>query len=91
MPRDRLSRFELRLVVKHQRRMPGFDDHVISMYARSMTVREIRGHLLEWYGTEVSPDLISTITDEVIEEVTQWRQRPLEAMHSITYSDAWRL
>jgi transposase-like protein len=68
VPRDRLSSFEPKLVAKHQRRMPGFDDHVISMYARGMTVREIQGHLLELYGTEVSPDLISTITDEVIEE-----------------------
>ncbi|MEC4722192.1 transposase, partial [Noviherbaspirillum sp. CPCC 100848] len=64
VPRDRLSSFEPKLVAKHQRRMPGFDDHVISMYARGMTVREIQGHLLELYGTEVSPDLISTITDE---------------------------
>jgi len=91
VPRDRLSSFEPRLVAKHQRRMPGFDDHVISMYARGMTVREIRAHLLELYGTEVSPDLISTITDEVIEEVTQWQQRPLEAMYPIVYFDALRL
>jgi transposase-like protein len=91
VPRDRLSSFEPKLVAKHQRRMPGFDDHVISMYARGMTVREIQGHLLELYGTEVSPDLISTITDEVIEEVTQWQQRPLEAMYPIVYFDALRL
>ena len=71
--------------------MPGFDDHVISMYARGMTVREIQAHLLELYGTEVSPDLISTITDEVIDEVTQWQQRPLEAMYPIVYFDALRL
>jgi transposase-like protein len=79
IPRDRLSSFEPRLVAKHQRRMSGFDDHVISMYARGMSVREIQAHLLELYGTEVSPDLISTITDEVLEEVAQWQQRPLEA------------
>lgn len=66
MPRDRLSSFEPKLVAKHQRRMPGFDDHVFSMCARGMSVREIQAHLLELYGTEVSPDLISTITDEVI-------------------------
>jgi transposase-like protein len=71
--------------------MPGFDDHVISMYARGMSVREIQGHLLELYGTQVSPDLISTITDEVLEEVTQWQQRPLEAMYPIVYFDALRL
>ena len=69
IPRDRLSSFEPQLVAKGQRRMPGFDDQVISMYARGMSVREIQGHLLELYGTEVSPMLISTITDEVIEEV----------------------
>jgi putative transposase len=91
IPRDRLGSFEPKLVAKHQRRMPGFDDHVISMYSRGMSVREIQAHLLELYGTEVSPDLISTITDEVIEEVTQWQQRPLEAMYPIVYFDALRL
>lgn len=91
VPRDRLATFEPKLVAKHQRRMPGFDDHVIGMYARGMSVREIQGHLLELYGTEVSPDLISTITDEVLEEVAQWQQRPLEAMYPIVYFDALRL
>ncbi len=91
IPRDRLGSFEPKLVAKHQRRMPGFDDHVISMYARGMSVREIQAHLLELYGTDVSPDLISTITDEVIDEVTQWQQRPLEAMYPIVYFDALRL
>jgi putative transposase len=91
VPRDRLSSFEPKLVAKHQRRMSGFDDHVISMYARGMSVREIQAHLLELYGTEVSPDLISTITDEVLEEVAQWQQRPLEAMYPIVYFDALRL
>ena len=91
IPRDRLASFEPKLVAKHQRRMPGFDDHVISMYARGMTVREIQGHLLELYGTQVSPDLISTITDEVLDEVTQWQQRPLEPMYPIVYFDALRL
>jgi putative transposase len=91
IPRDRLSSFEPKLVAKHQRRMSGFDDHVISMYARGMTVREIQGHLLELYGTEVSPDLISTITDEVMDEVAQWQQRPLETMYPIVYFDALRL
>lgn len=91
IPRDRLGSFEPKLVAKHQRRMPGFDDHVISMYARGMSVREIQAHLLELYGTDVSPDLISTITDEVLEEVSQWQQRPLEAMYPIVYFDALRL
>lgn len=91
VPRDRLSTFDPLLVAKHQRRLPKFDDRVISMYARGMTVREIRGHLLEIYGVEVSPELISTITDEVIEEVSQWQGRPLEAMYPIVYFDALRL
>lgn len=88
MPRDRLSSFEPKLVAKHQRRMSGFDDHVVSMCARGMSVREIHAHLLELYGTEVSPDLISTITDKVLGEVVQWQQRPLEAMYPIMYFDA---
>lgn len=91
IPRDRLGSFEPKLVAKHQRRMPGFDDYVISMYARGMSVREIQGHLLELYGTDVSPDLISTITDEVMDVVTQWQQRPLEAMYPIVYFEALRL
>jgi len=88
VPRDRLSSFEPKLVGKHQRRVPGFDDHVIGMYARGMTVREIQAHLLELYGTQVSPDLISTITDKVLYEVAQWQQRPLEVMYPIVYFDA---
>jgi transposase-like protein len=91
IPRDRLSTFDPVLVAKHQRRLPGFDDHVIGMYARGMTVREIQGHLLELYGLEVSPELISTITDEVMEEVLAWQGRPLETMYPIVYFDALRL
>jgi transposase-like protein len=89
--RDRQATFEPQLVGKYQRRLPGFDDHVISMYARGMSVREIQGHLLELYGLQVSPDLISTVTDEVLAEVEQWQQRPLEAMYPIVYFDALRL
>ncbi|MCV9986420.1 transposase, partial [Burkholderia pseudomallei] len=81
IPRDRQATFEPQLVGKYQRRLPGFDDHVISMYARGMSVREIQGHLLELYGLQVSPDLISTVTDEVLADVEQWQQRPLEAMY----------
>lgn len=91
IPRDRLSTFEPQLVAKYQRRLPKFDDHVISMYARGMTVREIQGHLTELYGLEVSPDLISTITDEVMAEVAEWQSRPLDAMYPIVYFDALRL
>lgn len=91
IPRDRQATFEPQLVAKYQRRLSGFDDHVISMYARGMSVREIQGHLLELYGLDVSPDLISTITDEVLAEVEQWQQRPLESMYPIVYFDALRL
>jgi putative transposase len=91
IPRDRLSTFDPLLVAKHQRRLPGFDDKVIAMYARGMTVREVQAHLLEIYGLEVSPQLISTITDEVIEEVAQWQARPLDPLYPIVYFDALRL
>ena len=91
IPRDRLATFEPQLVAKYQRRLPGFDDQVISMYARGMSVREIQGHVQELYGLKVSPDLISTITDEVLADVEQWQQRALEAMYPIVYFDALRL
>jgi len=91
IPRDRQATFEPQLVAKYQRRLPGFDDHVIGMYARGMSVREIQGYLLELYGLEVSPALISTITDEVLDEVEQWQRRPLDAMYPIVYFDALRL
>jgi putative transposase len=91
IPRDRLATFEPQLVAKYQRRLPGFDDQVISMYARGMTLREIQGHLAELYGLEVSPELISTITDEVMAEVAEWQARPLDAMYPIVYFDALRL
>lgn len=91
IPRDRLATFEPQLVAKYQRRLPGFDDHVISMYGRGMTVREIQGHLAELYGLEVSPELISTITDEVMAEAAEWQARPLDALYPIVYFDALRL
>jgi putative transposase len=91
IPRDRLATFEPQLVAKYQRRLPGFNDHVISMYGRGMTVREVQGHLAELYGLEVSAELISTITDEVMAEVAEWQARPLEAMYPIVYFDALRL
>jgi putative transposase len=91
IPRDRLSSFDPVLVAKHQRRLPGFDDHVIGLYARGMTMREIQGHLLELYGLAVSPELISTITDEVMTEVAEWQARALDGMYPIVYFDALRL
>ena len=91
IPRDRLASFDPVLIAKHQRRLPGFDDHVIGMYARGMSVREIQGHLLELYGLEVSPQLISTITDEVMVEVSEWQARALDGLYPIVYFDALRL
>ncbi len=88
VPRDRASSFEPQLIKKGQTRFDGFDDKVISMYARGMTCREIKAHLEEIYGVEVSPDLISTVTDSVIDEVRAWQQRPLDALYPILYLDA---
>ena len=87
IPRDRQGMFEPQLVSKHQTRWTGFDDKVISLYARGMTVREIQGHLQEMYGTEVSPSLISAITDAVSEEVKVWQSRPLDELYPILYLD----
>jgi len=91
IPRDRQATFDPVLVGKHQRRLPGFDDHVIGMYARGMSVREIQAHLLQIYGHEVSPALISTITDEVIAEAQEWQTRALEPMYPVVFFDALRL
>jgi transposase-like protein len=73
------------------RRFPGFDEKIVSMYARGMTVREIQGHLLELYGLDVSPDLISTVTDAVLETVAEWQNRPLETMYPLVFFDALRV
>ena len=87
IPRDRQGGFEPELIGKHQTRWSGFDDKIISLYARGMTVREIQGHLEEMYGTEVSPALISAVTDAVSEEVTLWQSRPLDRLYPILYLD----
>jgi putative transposase len=88
IPRDRAGTFEPQLVPKGVTRLDGFDDKVISLYARGLTVREIQGHLRETYGTEVSPDLISRVTDAVLEEVKEWQARPLDACYPIVFFDA---
>ena len=88
VPRDRKGTFEPVLVKKRQTRLTGFDDKVLSLYARGMSTREIQGHLAELYGTEVSPDLISRVTDAVLEDVQEWRRRPLAAIWPIVYLDA---
>jgi transposase-like protein len=91
VPRDRAGTFEPQLVPKGVRRLEGFDEKVLSLYARGMTVREIQGHLAELYGVEVSPDLISTVTDAVLEEVKEWQNRPLEALYPVVIFDALRI
>ena len=87
IPRDRQGAFEPQLIGKHQTRWTGFDDKIISLYARGMTVREIQGHLTEMYGTEVSPSLISAVTDAVSDEVKAWQARPLDPLYPILYLD----
>ena len=91
IPRDRSGTFDPQLIAKYQRRFPDFDEKIISMYARGMTVREIRGHLEEIYGLDVSPDLISTVTDAVLEEVGEWQNRALDACYAIVFFDAIRV
>ncbi len=87
VPRDRQGSFEPQLIPKHQTRWAGFDDKILSLYARGMTVREIQAHLEEMYGAEISSSLISTVTDAVIEEVKAWQARPLDAVYPIVYLD----
>jgi len=88
VPRDRNGSFTPQLVKKRQTRLDGFDDKVLSLYARGMSTREIQGHLAELYGTEVSPDLVSRVTDAVLEDVQEWRKRPLAPVWPIVYLDA---
>src|ERR671932_2138349 len=91
IPRDRQASFDPQLIDKYQRRFPGFDDKVISMYARGMSTREIVGHLRELYGIEVSPDLISVVTDAVLDEIAAWQARPLEPVYPLIFFDALRV
>jgi len=88
VPRDREGTFEPQLVKKHQRRLEGFDEKVIALYARGMTTRDIQQHLRELYGTDVSPELISRATEGVMDEFRAWQSRPLEAVYPIVYLDA---
>jgi len=88
VPRDREGSFDPKLVPKGRRRLPGFDDKVIALYARGLTTRDIQAGLLEIYGVEVSPSLISAVTDSVLEEVKAWQSRPLDAVYPIVYLDA---
>jgi len=91
IPRDRQASFDPQLIAKYQRRFPGFDEKIVSMYARGMSTREITGHLRDLYGVDVSPDLISTVTDAVLEEVAAWQARPLEPVYPLVFFDALRV
>src|SRR5262245_17017203 len=91
IPRDRAGTFEPQLVPKHVRRLPGFDQKVLSLYARGMTVREIQGHLEALYQIEIAPAMISTVTDAVVEEVSQWQQRPLDPVYPVVLFDCLRV
>jgi putative transposase len=88
VPRDRAGTFEPQLISKHQRRLEGFDEKVLALYASGMSTREIQSHLEELYGTEVSPDLVSRVTEGVMSEARAWQARPLEAVYPIVYLDA---
>ncbi|ETW12711.1 transposase mutator type [Roseivivax marinus] len=91
IPRDRQASFDPQLIAKYQRRFPGFDEKIVSMYARGMSVREISGHVRELYGIDASADLISTVTDAVLEEVAAWQARPLEPIYPLVFFDALRV
>src|SRR3954465_14697092 len=91
VPRDRQASFDPQLIAKYQRRFPGFDDKIVSMYARGMSTREIAGHLRELYGIGVSPGLASAATDAVLDEVATWQSRPLEPAYPLVSFDALRV
>lgn len=91
VPRDRDGTFEPQLIPKHERRFTGFDDKIIALYARGLTVREIQAFLMEAYAVEVSPDLISTVTDAIVAEVTAWQSRPLDPLYPVVFFDALRV
>jgi putative transposase len=91
IPRDRHGRFDPVLIGKYRRRCAGFDDEIIALYARGLTTREIAAHVGELYGAELSPDLVSAVTDAVLEEVAAWQSRGLEATYAIVFFDALRV
>jgi transposase-like protein len=91
VPRDRAGTFEPVLIPKHERRFTGFDDKILALYARGLTVREIQAFLREMYAVDVSPDLISTVTDAIVEEITAWQARPLDRVYAVVFFDALRV
>jgi putative transposase len=91
IPRDRQGSFERQLIAKYQRRFPGFDQKIVALYARGMSTRDIQAHLRDIYGTEISPELVSAVTDAVLDEVAQWQNRPLESVYAIVFFDCLRV
>jgi putative transposase len=91
VPRDRESEFEPQIAKKHQRRFDGFDDLILSPYSRGLSTREIQSHIEEIYGVEVSPDLVSSVTENITELVRKWQTRPLDAVYPIVYLNALRV
>jgi putative transposase len=91
IPRDRHGRFDPALIAKYRRRFPGFDEKIIALYARGLSTRDIQAHVRELYGVEISPDLVSAVTDSVIDEVSAWQSRPLESTYAIVFFDALRV
>jgi transposase-like protein len=91
VPRDRQGRFVPQIVPKGVTRLDGFDEKIINLYARGLTVREIQGHVRDLYGTEVSADLISRVTDAVLDEVAEWQNRPLDPVYPVVFLDALRV
>jgi putative transposase len=91
IPRDRHGRFDPALIAKYRRRFPDFDDKIIALYARGMSTRDIQAHVRELYGLDISPDLVSAVTDSVIDEVGAWQSRPLETVYAIVFFDALRV
>ncbi len=91
IPRDRHGRFAPQLIEKYRRRFPGFDEKIIALYARGMSTRDIQAHVRELYGLEISPDLVSAVTDAVLDEVQAWQGRPLESVYAVVYFDALRV
>ena len=91
IPRDRHGRFDPALIPKYQRRFPGFDQKIIALYARGMSTRDIQAHVGELYGVSISPDLVSVVTDSIIDEVRSWQSRPLESTYALVFFDALRV
>jgi putative transposase len=91
IPRDRHGRFDPALIAKYQLRSPGFDEKIIALYARGMSTRDIQAHVGELYGIGISPDLVSAVTDSVIDEVRGWQSRPLESTYAVVFFDALRV